>query len=104
MSSYRQALSIDADFKPSRQNLAQALIQKKQHDQALFEFERFCQHPNISASESVVGLQGRMACLMELNRYDEGLQVADSCSDDRRIQLMTRLHAVSYTHLRAHET
>ena len=94
MSSYRQALSIHADFKPSRQNLAQALIQKKQHDQALAEFERFCQHPNLSATESVVGLQGRMACLMELNRYDEGLQVADSCSDDRRLQLMARLHVL----------
>ena len=94
ISSYRQALSINADFKPSRQNLAQALIQKKQHDQALTEFEHFCQHPNISSTESVVGLQGRIACLMELNRYDEGLQVADSCSDDRRLQLMTRLHVL----------
>ena len=44
---YRQALSIDAGFKPSRQNLAQALVQKKCHDEALVEFERSAssQHP-----------------------------------------------------------
>ena len=94
ISSYRQALSINAEFRPSRQNLAQALIQKKQHDQALSEFERFCQCPDLSPMEAVVGIQGRIACLTELNRYDDSLHVADSCSDDRRVQLMTRLHVL----------
>ena len=94
MASYRQALSLDASFKPSRQNLAQALIQKKCHDEALVEFERFGQIADLSVVEQVVGIQGRIACLMELGRYADGLKLADTCSDDRRVQLMTRLHVL----------
>ena len=42
----------------------------------------------------VIGLQGRIACLMELDRYQDGLAVADGISPDRRLQLMARLHVV----------
>ena len=31
---------------------------------------------------------------MELGRYADGLKLADTCSDDRRVQLMTRLHVL----------
>ena len=94
MASYRQALTLDAAFKPSRQNLAQALIQQKRHSEALEQFERFGQIQGLNATETVVGLQGRIACLMELGRYGDGLAVADGCHEDRRVQLMTRLHVL----------
>ena len=94
MASYRHALTLEADFKPSRQNLAQALIQQKRHGDALEQFERFGQIQGLNATETVVGLQGRIACLMELGRYGDGLAVADGCHADRRVQLMTRLHAL----------
>ena len=94
MASYRQALTLDAVFKPSRQNLAQALIQKKRHGEALEQFERFGQIADLTANEQVVGLQGRIACLMELDRYSDGLVIADGCHGDRRVQLMTRLHVL----------
>ena len=58
MASYRQALSLDASFKPSRQNLAQALIQKKCHDEALVEFERFGQIADLSVIEQWWGFRG----------------------------------------------
>ena len=94
MASYRQALTLDAVFKPSRQNLAQALIQQKRHGEALEQFERFGQIADLTANEQVVGLQGRIACLMELDRYADGLAIADGCHGDRRVQLMTRLHVL----------
>jgi len=94
MASYRQALSLDAGFKPSRQNLAQALIQEKRHHEALEQFQIFCGLETLSAGDTVIGLQGQIACLMELGRYDDGLKLADCCSDDRRLQLMTRLHVL----------
>ena len=94
MASYRQALTLDAAFKPARQNLAQALIQQKRHAEGLVEFERFGQIADLNTNEQVVGIQGRIACLMELGRYSDGLAIADGCHGDRRVQLMTRLHVL----------
>ena len=94
MASYRQALSIAADFKPSRQNLAQALIQEKRHSDALEQFKLFGAINGLSSFEQVVGLQGAIACLTELDRYEEGLAAADQCHSDRRVQLMARLHVL----------
>ena len=94
MASYRQALSIKADFKPSRQNLAQALIQEKRHGDALEQFELFSGLASLTPMETVIGLQGRITCLMELDRYQDGLSVADAVSDDKRLQLMARLHVL----------
>ena len=91
---YRHALSIDASFKPSRQNLAQALVQIKDHSQAFDEFSRFCSLNTLTTQERVVGLQGKISCLMELGRHQEGLDVATTSSDDRRVQLMARLHVL----------
>lgn len=90
---YRQALSIDSLFKPSRQNLAQALIQQKQHQEALHQFDLFVLLENLTSQERIIGVQGQIACLMELDRYDDGLMLADSQAD-RRLQLMTRLHVL----------
>merc|ERR1712205_28208 len=94
MASYRQALSIDSNFRPSRQNLAQALIQEKRHSDALEQFKLFGAIDDLSAFEHVVGLQGQIACLTELDRYDDGLAAADQSSPDRRVQLMARLHVL----------
>jgi predicted O-linked N-acetylglucosamine transferase (SPINDLY family) len=93
MACYRQALSIDATFKPSRQNLAQALVQQKKHHEALQEFENFSSLQALNAQETVIGLQGQITCLMELDRYVEGLALADE-QVDRRLQLMARLHVL----------
>jgi predicted O-linked N-acetylglucosamine transferase (SPINDLY family) len=90
---YRQALSIDALFKPSRQNLAQALIQQKEHQDALIQFKLLCELDGLTSQEQVIGLQGQISCLMELNRYEEGLALADAQAD-RRLQLMARLHVL----------
>ncbi|QNJ08184.1 TPR repeat family protein [Synechococcus sp. Minos11] len=92
MASYRHALTISADFKPSRQNLAQALVQLKRHDEAYQEFGLF-RRLDLSPMEQVVGLQGQINCLMELNRYADGLALADA-EPDRRLQLMARLHVL----------
>ena len=92
MAAYRHALTINANFKPSRQNLAQALVQQKRHEDALHEFGLF-RRLDLSPMEQVVGLQGQINCLMELNRYDDGLALADS-EPDRRLQLMARLHVL----------
>ena len=94
MASYRQALSIAAGFKPSRQNLAQALIQEKRHGEALEQFKLFGSIDGLTSFEQVVGLQGEIACLTELDRYDDGLAAADQCHSDRRVQLMARLHVL----------
>ena len=94
MACYRQALSVDASFKPSRQNLAQSLIQVKRHGDALEQFEIYSTLGTLTAKEMVICLQGRIACLMELDRYQDGLAVADAISTDRRLQLMARLHVV----------
>ena len=94
MASYRQALAIDANFKPSRQNLAQVLIQEKRHADALEQFELFSGLASLTPVETVVGLQGRIACLMELDRYQDGLLIADAVSEDKRLQLMARLHVL----------
>ena len=94
MASYRQALSIAVGFKPSRQNLAQALIQEKRHSDALEQFKLFGAIDGLTSFEQVVGLQGEIACLMELDRYDDGLAAADQCNSDRRVQLMARLHVL----------
>ncbi len=92
MASYRQALSIDAAFKPSRQNLAQALVQGKRHGEALEQFRLFGQL-ELTTYEQVVALQGQLNCLLELGRYDDALALADHQSD-RRLQLMSRLHVL----------
>jgi predicted O-linked N-acetylglucosamine transferase (SPINDLY family) len=92
MASYRQALSIDAAFKPSRQNLAQALVQCKRHGDALEQFRLFSQL-ELTPYEEVVALQGQLNCLLELGRYDNALTLADDRSD-RRLQLMSRLHVL----------
>ena len=55
MASYRQALAINAKFKPSRQNLAQALIQQKRHSDALEQFEIFCSLIDLTPMEQVAG-------------------------------------------------
>ena len=94
MACYRQALSIDASFKPSRQNLAQALIHEKRHGDALEQFKIYSTLGTLTAKEKVIGLQGQIACLMELDRYQDGLSVADGISEDRRLQLMARLHVL----------
>ena len=94
MASYRQALSLDAGFQPSRQNLAQALVQQKRHSEALEQFERLRQIADLSVMGQAVGLQGQIACLMELDRYGDGLAIADGCHGDRRVQLIARLHVL----------
>jgi tetratricopeptide (TPR) repeat protein len=92
ITSYRHALTIDHRFKPSRQNLAQALVSARLHGEALEQFELFA-GLELSTYEQVVALQGRINCLLELGRYDDALALADRQSD-RRLQLMSRLHVV----------
>ena len=89
---YRQALTINASFKPARQNLAQAFAQLKRHADALEQFEIFSKL-DLSEMEKVTCLQGQITCLMELDRYQDGLDLADAQSG-RRIQLMARLHVL----------
>ena len=89
---YHHALSIDSCFKPARQNLAQGLVQEKRHVDALEQFELFCNLSTLTPSEKVIGLQGRVACLMELDRYDDAIILIDSLTNDRRLQLISRLH------------
>jgi predicted O-linked N-acetylglucosamine transferase (SPINDLY family) len=92
MASYRHALTIDAAFKPSRQNLAQALVQAKRHEEALEQFSLFA-NLELNTFEHVVALQGQLTCLLELDRYDDALALADD-NADRRLQLMNRLHVL----------
>ena len=92
IASYRQALSIDAAFKPARQNLAQALVQLKCHGEALHEFEIFAEL-ELNVYLGVVALQGRLNCLLELDRYDEALALSDA-QTDRKLQLISRLHVL----------
>jgi predicted O-linked N-acetylglucosamine transferase (SPINDLY family) len=94
MASYRQALSLNAAFKPSRQNLAQALVQQKRHGEALEQFQRLSQTAALTVMGQAVALQGQIACLMELDRYDDALSIADGCHGDRRVQLIARLHVL----------
>lgn len=89
---YRHALSVDSCFKPARQNLAQGLVQDKRHLDALEQFEFFYRLSTLTPSEKVIGFQGRVACLMELDRYDDAITFADADSSDRRLQLISRLH------------
>ena len=92
MASYRHALTIDAACKPSRQNLSQALVQAKRHGEGLEEFRLFAQL-ELTPFERVIALQGQVNCLLELDRYDDALALADDNSD-RRLQLMNRLHVL----------
>ena len=92
IASYRQALTIDHRFKPSRQNLAQALVSAKLHREALDQFELFAAL-ELSTYDQVVALQGRINCLLELDHYDDALALADR-QVDRRLQLMSRLHVL----------
>lgn len=94
IASYRQALSINAAFRPSRQNLAQALVQAKRHEEALVEFERFAAL-DLDVNQRVVALQGRIGCLMELDRIDDALALADAeAGGDERLRLIGRLHVL----------
>ena len=92
IASYRHALTIDHRFKPSRQNLAQALVSARLHGEALEQFELFAAL-ELSTYEQVVALQGRINCLLELDLYDDALALADRESD-RRLQLISRLHVL----------
>ena len=92
MASYRHALTIDHRFKPSRQNLAQALVQAKRHAEGLEQFEHFSAL-DLGPFDRVVALQGQISCLLELDRYDDALALADR-QDERCLQLMTRLHVL----------
>lgn len=92
MASYRHALTIDAAFKPSRQNLSQALVQARRHGEALEQFRLFAQL-ELTPLEQVIALQGQFNCLLELDRYDDALALANDTSD-RRLQLMNRLHVL----------
>jgi protein O-GlcNAc transferase len=92
MASYRHALTIDAAFRPSRQNLAQALVHAKRYGDALAEFRLFAQL-ELTPFERVIALQGQFNCLLELDCYDDALALADANSD-RRLQLMNRLHVL----------
>jgi len=92
MASYRHALTIDSRCKSSRQNLSQALVQAKRHAEALEQFEQFAAL-DLSTYEQVIALQGRITCLLELDRYDDALALADSQSD-ARVRLMSRLHVL----------
>jgi len=58
MASYRHALTIDAAFKPSRQNLSQALVQARRHGEALEQFRLFAQL-ELTPFEQVIALQGQ---------------------------------------------
>ncbi|EDY37739.1 TPR repeat containing Spindly family protein [Cyanobium sp. PCC 7001] len=89
---YRQALSIDAGFRPSRQNLAQSLVRQRRHEEALEEFGRFLAL-DLDVNQQVVGLQGRLGCLCELDRIEQALAEADA-QPDPRVRLITRLHVL----------
>lgn len=93
ISAYLQCLSIDAAFPHARQNLAQAYILKKDYVSALIHFELLA-NLNYGANQNVLALQGQISCLLELGRYDDALNRADSCSQDERIRLMARLHVL----------
>ncbi|MFQ6540296.1 tetratricopeptide repeat protein, partial [Aphanothece stagnina] len=92
IAAYRHALSIDAGFQPSRQNLAQALVQAKRHEEAHEEFRRFLAL-DLEVNQRVVGMQGLLGCLCELDRIEEALAVADEEADER-VRLITRLHVL----------
>ena len=93
ISSYRHALSIDANFRPSRQNLAQALVKNKDHSEALNEFERLA-NLQLNEQDSIIALQGRVNCLLELDRYEDALTLANNSSEDNRLSLIARLHVL----------
>ena len=93
ISSYRHALSIDANFRPSRQNLAQALVRDKAHSEALNEFEKLA-NLQLNEQDSIIALQGRINCLLELDRYEDALALANNSSEDNRLVLMARLHVL----------
>ena len=92
IASYLQALSIDANYPQSRQNLAQAYVQQKRHHDAINQFKIFSRL-NLSAQQQVISVQGEIACYMELNQDDFALEFADSF-EDRRVQLISRLHVL----------
>ena len=93
ITSYRHALSIDSDFKPSRQNLAQALMRDRDHNNALMEFERLASL-KLNEQDTVIAFQGRINCLLELDRYNDAIELANNSSDDSRVVLMARLHVI----------
>ena len=97
ISAYLQALSINSRYKQSRQNLAQAYVRQKLYSEALTQFNVF-KKLDLSPYEKVVALQGEVACLMELDKGNEALAIAEE-SSDRRIQLVSRLHVLPVLYL-----
>ena len=90
---FRQALSINADFKESRQNLARALMRNKRHGEALREYNHLLTLKSLSCIDQAVGLQGKITCLLELGQYENALAVADQ-QENQSIRLMVRLYAL----------
>lgn len=93
IASYRNALSIDANWVDSRKNIAKAFVKIKAYDKALEEFEKLA-NLRLNAQDYVIALQGRIGCYLELDRYEDALNLADRCSKDRRLRLMARLHVL----------
>jgi tetratricopeptide (TPR) repeat protein len=89
-----KSLELKPDNPIAHLNLGSVYKELGKPDLAIAYFERYCQSPGITQSEKVAGIKGRISCLIALDRYEESLKVADSCSDDQRVQLMTRLHVL----------
>ena len=93
IASYRNALSINANWVDSRKNIAKAFVKIKAYDKALEEFEKLA-NLRLNAQDYVIALQGRIGCYLELDRYEDAINLADRCSKDRRLRLMARLHVL----------
>ncbi|QNI59905.1 TPR repeat-containing protein [Synechococcus sp. BIOS-U3-1] len=103
LASIDKCLELKPNTPVAHLNLGSIYKDMGKADLAIACFERCCQTPDISPSETVAAITGRIACLMALDCYDESLLVADSCSDDRRLQLMTRLHVLPVLYATDHE-
>lgn len=93
LSAYLQSLSIDASFPHARQNLAQAYVLKKDYESARTQFQ-LLSRLNVGPTQNVLALQGEISCLLELDQYEQALELANQCSNDERVRLMARLHVV----------
>lgn len=93
IASYRNALLIDSNWIDSRKNIAKAFLKIKAHEEALKQFEKLA-NLRLNAQDYVIALQGRIICLLELDRYEDAINLADKCSKDRRLRLMARLHVL----------
>lgn len=90
--SYQQALTIESTFKQARQNLAQLLVNRRRHQEALAEYQLFDQL-NLNDYERVLSYQGKVNCLLELDRENDALQLASQWTD-ARVQLFAKLYVV----------